>query len=84
MITILSNLVPGKYYGIPISFLNFSLLNSVNIIKLTEISKKVLNTETEIDIAINKINTIVYRNLKLDGSIIEKIEDFALNLSKRV
>jgi len=51
---------------------------------LAEIAKKTINNETPIEIAVDKINTIVYDNLKLEQSIVEKIEDFARNLSKRV
>ena len=79
-VLIRSNMVTSGY----ISQLPILPFNEGEKGKLTEISKKVLNSEIEIDLAINKINAIVYGNLKLDGSIIEKIEDFAQNLSKRV
>lgn len=79
-VLIRSNMVTSGY----ISQLPIIPFNEKEKSKLTQISKKVLNSEMEIDIAINKINLIIYNNLKLDGSIIEKIEDFAQNLSKRV
>lgn len=79
-VLIRSNMVTSGY----ISQLPIIPFNEKEKVKLTEISKKVLNSEMEIEIAINKINAIIYNNLKLDGSIIEKIEDFAQNLSKRV
>lgn len=75
-----SNMVTSGY----ISQLPIISFNEAEKVKLTEISKKVLNSEMDIEIAINKINSIIYGNLKLDESIIEKIEDFAQNLSKRV
>jgi hypothetical protein len=67
-----------------ISQLPIIAFNEEEKVKLAEISKKVLNSKMDIEIAINKINSIVYGNLKLNENIIEKIEDFALNLSKRV
>ena len=79
-VLIRSNMVTSGY----ISQLPIIPFNNKEKDKLTKISKKVLNSEMEINIAINKINTIVYNNLKLNESIIEKIEDFAINLSKRV
>lgn len=79
-VLIRSNMVTSGY----ISQLPIIPFNDREKGKLTKISKKVLNSEMEINIAINKINAIVYNNLKLNGSIIEKIDDFALNLSKRV
>ena len=79
-VLIRSNMVTSGY----ISQLPIIPFNDKEKDKLTKISKKVLNSEMEINIAINKINTIVYNNLKLNESIIEKIEDFAINLSKRV
>ena len=79
-VLIRSNMVTSGY----ISQLPIIPFNDKEKDKLTEISKKVLNSEMHINIAINKINAIVYNNLKLNESIIEKIEDFALNLSKRV
>lgn len=79
-VLIRSNMVTSGY----ISQLPIIPFNDREKDKLTKISKKVLNSEMEINIAINKINAIVYNNLKLNGNIIEKIDDFALNLSKRV
>lgn len=52
--------------------------------QLSLISKEVINSNLNIDEAIKKINLIIYTNLNLDKNIINKIEDFALNLSKRV
>ena len=52
--------------------------------RLTTISKEVLEGKIKTENAIFKINSIVYDNLKFDVSIIENIDDFALNLSKRV
>lgn len=52
--------------------------------QLSIISKDVINSNLNIDEAIKKINLIIYTNLKLDKNIIDKIEDFASNLSKRV
>lgn len=51
---------------------------------LTKISKDVIASKLDNENAIKQINSIVYKNLNLSKSIIEKIEDFALNLSKRV
>lgn len=79
-VLIRSNMVTSGY----ISQLPIIPFNAEEKDRLTTISKKVLNSKMDIDIAINKINSIVYENLKLDRIIIEKIEDFALNLSKRV
>jgi len=79
-VLIRSNMVTSGY----ISQLPIIPFNKEEKDNLTEISKKVLNSEIDIETAINKINAIVYENLKLEGSIIEKIEDFAQNLSKRV
>ena len=79
-VLIRSNMVTSGY----ISQLPIIPFNKMEKMKLSEISKKVLNSEMEIEIAMNKINAIVYENLKLDVSIIEKIDDFAQNLSKRV
>ncbi|WBX70386.1 HsdM family class I SAM-dependent methyltransferase [Tenacibaculum retecalamus] len=79
-VLIRSNMVTSGY----ISQLPIIPFNDKEKDKLTKISKKVLNSEMKINIAINKINAIVYNNLKLNESIIEKIDDFALNLSKRV
>ncbi len=79
-VLIRSNMVTSGY----ISQLPIIPFNDKEKDKLTKISKKVLNSEMEINIAVNKINVIVYNNLKLNESIIEKINDFALNLSKRV
>jgi 23S rRNA A1618 N6-methylase RlmF len=52
--------------------------------KLSQISKSVLSLNTEINDAIREINKVVYENLKINKLIVEKIDDFALNLSKRV
>lgn len=79
-VLIRSNMVTSGY----ISQLPIIPFKEAEKVKLSEISKKVLNSKMEIELAINKINVIIYNNLKLDGSIIEKIEDFAQNLSKRV
>lgn len=79
-VLIRSNMVTSGY----ISQLPIIPFKEAEKVKLSEISKKVLNSKMEIELAVNKINVIIYNNLKLDGSIIEKIEDFAQNLSKRV
>jgi len=79
-VLIRSNMVTSGY----ISQLPIIPFNEEEKVKLTEISKKVLNSKMDVEIAINNINSIVYENLKLDKSIIEKVEDFAQNLSKRV
>ena len=52
--------------------------------KLTIISKEVLEGKLKIEEALIKINLIVYENLKFDMAVIQNIDDFALNLSKRV
>jgi len=52
--------------------------------RLATVSKKVLEDKIKTEEAILKINSIVYENLNFDESIIENIDDFALNLSKRV
>ncbi len=52
--------------------------------QLSLISKEVINSNSNIDEAIKEINLIIYTNLNLDKDIINKIEDFASNLSKRV
>ncbi|WP_299229712.1 N-6 DNA methylase [uncultured Psychroserpens sp.] len=52
--------------------------------KLTIISKEVLEGKLKFEEAIIKINSIVYENLKFDMAVIQNIDDFALNLSKRV
>lgn len=79
-VLIRSNMVTSGY----ISQLPIIPFNNEEKDNLSEISKKVLNSEIEIEIAISNINAIIYKNLKLDESIIKKIEDFAQNLSKRV
>jgi hypothetical protein len=79
-VLIRSNMVTSGY----ISQLPIAPFNIEEKAKLTEISEKVLNFKMDIDAAINEINSVVYGNLHLDGNIIEKIEDFTLNLSKRV
>ena len=79
-VLIRSNMVTSGY----ISQLPIIPFNEKEKDKLTRISKNVLNSKIEIGIAVNKINSIIYNNLKLDVRIIEKIEDFAQNLSKRV
>ncbi len=52
--------------------------------QLSLISKEVINANLNFDEAIKDINLIIYTNLNLDKDIIDKIEDFASNLSKRV
>lgn len=52
--------------------------------QLSLISKEVINSNLNIDEAIKEINLIIYTNLNLDKNIINKIEDFSSNLSKRV
>lgn len=52
--------------------------------QLSIISKKVINSELNACEAIEEINLIIYTNLNLNKNIINKIEDFASNLSKRV
>ncbi|EKT3967455.1 N-6 DNA methylase [Flavobacterium psychrophilum] len=79
-ILIRSNMVTSGYISqLPI----IPFTNDQKLI-LSNISKDVLDSKMNCDLAINKINTIVYSSLSLDKNIIEKIEDFALNLSKRV
>lgn len=52
--------------------------------QLSNLALEVIEAKLDIAEAIEKINLIIYSNLKLDKYIIEKIEDFAGNLSKRV
>ena len=52
--------------------------------QLSILAKDVINSKLDIQEAIKKTNIIIYKNLQLDKYIIEKIEDFASNLSKRV
>lgn len=51
---------------------------------LTKISKDVINLKLDAKTAIEQINTIIYNSLKCSNVLIDVIEDFVLNLSKRV
>ncbi len=52
--------------------------------KLSRVSKDVLSANLDTDSAIDQINAIIFHRLKLSDSLIDKINDFAKNLSKRV
>ena len=52
--------------------------------KLSKISKKVLDNALDLHIAINQINAIIYNRLQLKKNVVDDIEDFVTNLSKRV
>lgn len=79
-VIIRSNMVTSGY----ISQLPIIPFTEVEKKKLSAIAENVLDSKLTIDSAISQINNIVYKSLELNESIIEKIEDFALNLSKRV
>jgi 23S rRNA A1618 N6-methylase RlmF len=79
-VLIRSNMVTSGY----ISQLPIIPFTEKEKMSLTTISKNVLEGKLKPEEAINKINSIVYENLKFDLSIVENIDDFALNLSKRV
>lgn len=52
--------------------------------KLSLISKNVLENKLEVNKAIAQVNQVVYERLSFTNEVILKIEDFALNLNKRV
>lgn len=79
-VIIRSNMVTSGY----IAQLPIIKLTSNDKEQLSQISKNVIDSDLNINEAIKKINFIIYNNLKFDKKIIEKIEDFAMNLSKRV
>ena len=51
---------------------------------LSAVAKDVLKEQIGPKDAVEKINSIVYRKLKFSDYLISKIDDFAMNLSKRV
>jgi hypothetical protein len=79
-VLIRSNMVTSGY----ISQLPVIAFSKEEKLKLSKISKDVINSELNIDEGIKHINLIIYKNLKFSKTIIDKIDDFALNLSKRV
>jgi len=79
-ILIRSNMVTSGYISqIPIIDLSSDDKND-----LGNISGLILDGTLEIDKGISQINSVIYRNLNLSQTLIDKVEDFALNLTKRV
>jgi hypothetical protein len=53
-------------------------------IKLSEIAINILESKLSIESGIKMINSLIYDTLGLNKNIVLKLEDFALNLNKRV
>jgi len=79
-VLIRSNMVTSGYIS-QIPVIPFS---SQEKIKLTEIATNILELKLSIDAGIEMINSLIYSNLGLNKDVILKLEDFALNLNKRV
>jgi len=79
-VLIRSNMVTSGY----ISQLPIIPFTPKEKLELSEISKDVLSLKIDSNKGIEKISIIVYQHLNFDDTLINKIEDFALNLSKRV
>ena len=79
-ILIRSNMVTSGYIS-QIPIIDFTEEEKSELSRITE---NVINKMLNVEKAISEINNIIYLNLNFDASIVEKIADFALNLSKRV
>lgn len=79
-ILIRSNMVTSGYIS-QLPIIEFSTKEKAI---LTKISKEVISLKMDVQTALGKINSVVYKNLNLSEVIIDKIEDFSNNLSKRV
>ncbi len=79
-VLIRSNMVTSGYIS-QIPVIPFSEQQKI---QLNDISKNILESKLTIDSGIEMINSLIYHNLKLRNEVILKLEDFVLNLNKRV
>ena len=79
-VLIRSNMVTSGYIS-QIPVIPFS---SHEKLKLSEIALNIFESKLSIDSGIAMINSLIYYNLGLNKDVVIKLEDFTLNLNKRV